>query len=226
MKCCICNGTRYRNVLVTDKRKLVSCSNCGMIFFENFKKVQYEKYDTKNYTRDLPLFYKYLEIFAKVITNHKKKGSLLEIGSGIGILIDIMKKKGWNVEGIEQSKKGVEYAKKQLGVNLIQGDFFTKKLTKKYDVVAANHVIEHIEKINQFLQKIRKNLNNKGIIVLGLPNIDSWDFKLLGKKWPALMPDQHIWQFTPKTITKLLEKNNFRVIEIRKEQPLRKFSTI
>ena len=72
------------------------------------------------------------------------------------------------------------------------------------------------------LLKIKDN----GILLLGMPNVGSIEFKVFRKRWISLVPNMHIWHFNTKTITKLLEKNNFRVIKIIVEQPKRKFSTI
>ena len=224
--CCICDSKSCNEVFVVNRQKLVRCSNCGLMFFRNFKRPNYGSYDISWYEKETALFYYYQGIIADIIKKYKKTGSLFDIGAGVGILADIMMKRGWEATGIEASKKGVDYAKKKLGIELIHGDFLKATVKNKYDAVTANHVIEHMHNPNSFLKKAGSILKDNGILLLGMPNVGSIEFKVFRKRWISLVPNMHIWHFNTKTITKLLEKNNFRVIKIIVEQPKRKFSTI
>lgn len=216
----------HKEVFAVNKRKLVRCLNCGLLYFKNFNKVDYNGFDMGGYIKEPVLFYYYQNIIADIIMRYKKKGSLFDVGGGIGVLMDIMRKKGWDVEGIEASKQGVEYAERIFSMNMFKGDFLNFKTKKRYDVITANHVIEHVNDLNSFLKKIGQIIKKDGIMLLGLPNAGCLEFKIFRKRWISLAPDMHIWHFNPKTITKLLEKNNFKVVKMIVEQPKRKFSTI
>src|SRR3989344_5074320 len=227
INCCICgNASLYHKLFDIDGQELVRCGVCNLLYFKNFKKVDYDKFDMNYYVKNLSLFHYYQNIIADIILRYKQKGSLFDIGGGIGILMGIMKRKGWDVNGIEASGSGVHNAKRISGVNMSYGDFLKYKIKKKCDVVTANHVIEHVDNPNLFLKKMGHMLKNDGIILLGLPNAGSIEFKILRKRWVSLVPSMHIWQFSPSTIKRLLENNNFKVIDIIIEQPRREFSTL
>ena len=75
-------------------------------------------------------------------------------------------------------------------------------------------VIEHLVNPMTVLEKISKNISPKGFIVITTGDIGALLPKLQGRKWRMISPPHHLHYFNRKSITKLLEKNGFQLIDI------------
>ncbi len=165
----------------------------------------------EDYIKNQELFRNYfLVIFKKVLT-YKKHGSILEIGSSTGLLLEIFKKYRWKVQGVEPSKKSSDFAIKR-GIPTIQQTFEKANITSKYDVVVLNHVLEHLKNPHEVLKKVHKLLNKGGIVIVNVPNAGSLSAQIFGEKWEYVLPDEHLWQFTPKSLEKLLQEEGVNIV--------------
>ncbi|HWR01228.1 MAG TPA: hypothetical protein VN371_05145, partial [Chlorobaculum sp.] len=54
-----------------------------------------------------------------------------------------------------------------------------------------------------------------GMLVIALPNIESNDARRYGPRWIALDAPRHLYHFTPETVSRLLVKHGFTVIDIK-----------
>jgi SAM-dependent methyltransferase len=75
-------------------------------------------------------------------------------------------------------------------------------------------VLEHIPDINPTMKAIRKKLKKEGIFVFSVPNISSFEFflyKLLRKPFAGFIYE-HLYYFTPKSVSILLAKNGFKTL--------------
>lgn len=75
-------------------------------------------------------------------------------------------------------------------------------------------VLEHVHSPNEALARIHRWLCPGGLLVMSLPNADSWVAKAMGKRW-ALLLREHLWYFSPATVGRLLERSGFRLIKVR-----------
>ena len=64
---------------------------------------------------------------------------------------------------------------------------------------------------------MHSNLKEGGILALSTGNVESLVAKISREKWHFYNLPEHLWLFSPQTITRLLEENGFRVIELRNE---------
>ena len=149
------------------------------------------------------------------IFKRKIKGAIIDIGSGYGRFLSEFKEKRWEVLGTDISKDVSKFSKSVFGIKVNIGDFATMKLPEKhFDVVSMNGVMEHIYNPSKTLRKIKKVLKDDGILVVVIPNIESLGYLIHQKDWYHLQPGRHIYQFSPKTITRLLIDNGFVVDEL------------
>ena len=115
----------------------------------------------------------------RVLSTYKKtisfnKLDCLDVGCGGGLLSERMARLGALVTGIDVTKSSIEIAKihaqnSRLNINYINTDissFLKKNSSKKFDLVIASEVIEHINNRNLFFKEISKLLKNKGILIL------------------------------------------------------------
>lgn len=125
--------------------------------------------------------------------------------------MDLFKEKGWETWGIEPSENAL--VARQKG-HKIQKDVFEKaSLPENYfDLVILNHTLEHMKDPEDILKKVNLVLRQDGLVFVDVPNFGSLSSKLLGKRWPYLLPDEHKHQFTKKDLNNLLTKSRFKVV--------------
>tara|TARA_R110002049_G_scaffold243078_5_gene416854 strand:- start:1156 stop:1932 length:777 start_codon:yes stop_codon:yes gene_type:complete len=142
----------------------------------------------------------------KKIKKHKESGKLLEIGCNSGDFINMAKDNGYEVFGIEidevAAKQGISK-----GRNMIHGDFLKMNITEKYDIIVANHVLEHIPEIELIPKALKEVLAPNGVVIINVPNIDGNIVKIMKQNWCQMAPFTHIWFFTKKSMHKLFRKD-------------------
>ena len=73
-------------------------------------------------------------------------------------------------------------------------------------------VIEHLTDPLASLQEVYRVLAPEGIICIHTINIESPFARLMDHRWPWLM-EMHLYYFSPQTLTQMLEKAGFQVIQ-------------
>jgi len=143
------------------------------------------------------------------------KGKLLDLGCAGGLFLDVARDSGWDVQGIEPSKWGKDIATRYLNLDVIQGTLQTVRPTKiPFDVVTFFDVIEHLQDPLTELQRIKSVLKENGLLVVTTPNIESFVAKALGISWSMITLPEHLFYFSPETLSKMLKKSGFKVEKI------------
>ena len=148
-----------------------------------------------------------------ILSTHTR---LLDIGSGNGgFLYALNEVKGVRGIGVEIDKTAVEFSKNTLNLNIQLNTFKNFDYAgKKFDVVTMFEYFEHELDPNYTLKKVKKLLKENGLLVIELPNIESFLFKIFGKNWVNLDLPRHVFHYSPITITKILKKNGYEIIKI------------
>jgi SAM-dependent methyltransferase len=100
-----------------------------------------------------------------------KKANFLEIGCGTGDFIKHLRdEEKLEITGSEVYLKGLVYAKRnQPDVNFIQFDVTKGQIGRKFDMIVAFDVIEHIDDDLAALSNINRMLENNGIAIISVP---------------------------------------------------------
>lgn len=165
-----------------------------------------------------------LEMIKIVDGLNLKNRNILDIGCYDGIFLSMISNRQNNFYGLEASEYGYkESMKRGIAVQKFyvndedalpyENDFF--------DLVAAGEVIEHIFNTDHFLSEVGRILKPGGRFLISTPNVAS-----LGRRWLLLIGKNplletsiqagnagHIRYFTFKSLSKLLEKNGFRMLK-------------
>jgi len=98
-----------------------------------------------------------------------KGASVLDIGCGNGKLLKYLPE-GCNGYGIDVSEVAIRKLK-ALGLEgEVMNAYNIDKLHKKFDFIAANHLLEHLERDDEFVKKCYNQLNDNGILYMAVPN--------------------------------------------------------
>ncbi len=150
------------------------------------------------------------------IGKYKRRGKMLEVGSGPGFFLDEARKLGWETQGVDLSAKAKNYCEEKLGLAVFKGNIQEAGFTERtFDVIVINDVIAQMKDPKGALQEIRRVLKNDGILYLSTPDIESFWSKFLESQWWGIH-NRHYFYFSQKTL-----ESFFSVIGFK---PLRYFS--
>jgi len=145
----------------------------------------------------------------------QKKSKILEIGSGYGFFLDLMKKDGYDITGIEVSKIRRNYAKRISKVQVLDVDI-NEQVPEigRFDTIVMFHVLEYIVDPIHFLKNISKLLKNNGKLLIKIPNVNdlSLNYHESYRNW--FWQRAHANYFSPKVLRLVLKKAGFEKIEI------------
>ena len=157
----------------------------------------------------------------KIIFNQIEGGgntSLFEIGTGRGEFLNEAKKKGYDVDGIEPGKAGVDYAYKNFNISLQLGYVSEIRFSKKYDVIVIRHVLEHVNDFYGCLKLIfDAGLVSNGVLFIKIPRMDSWEQKFFKKFWHGYDLPRHRVHFTRNGLVKVLRDIGYTNIDVKSE---------
>ena len=139
-------------------------------------------------------------------------GRLLDVGAYTGVFVEIAGRHGWEAWGVEPSRWAVGEAHKRNLFQIVEGTLGSADLpTASFDVVTMWDVIEHVTDPFAELRRAHRLLKPGGLLVAHTMDIDSLFARLMNARWPWLM-EMHIYYFSHRTLTAMLEKVGFEVI--------------
>lgn len=230
-KCKVCDSSVK---LINEKYNLGQCVSCKLIFCltifsqDEFVKVYDELYNKQNthYKYHSVVEYKMLlenkkikvgyhraKLLKKYILNKKCK-SVLEIGSGIGLVGSYIRKHDDTIRylGIEIDKESFDKSQ-TLKLDTLNDDFKAmEKIEESFDVIMLWEVLEHLQDLKSFLDLAYKRLNNGGSIILSVPNYDKI-YNTPNREKDAIfqdLPPIHLNFFTKESIVNVFEGNQFK----------------
>jgi len=137
-------------------------------------------------------------------------------------------KKEWlhsNIKKVTKSLVGVDILKEfipelnQKGFNIIYGnveklDEVEELKSKKFDIIVAGDLIEHLFNHGNFLNSMRPFCTKNTEIIITTPNCFSTKFivPFLFANHEKVREDHTCW-FSMKTLTQLIEFNHYKIIE-------------
>ncbi|MCJ7812695.1 class I SAM-dependent methyltransferase [bacterium] len=181
MICTICGSFNFKYLYELPNGSIIKCIECGIVCRERLVsgELAHQLYEDDNYL-DSPYFEvlkvgaktnvePYL-IYNKVLQKLEKtigKSRLLDIGCAYGAFMETARKKGWNVFGVDISKRSSSYAINQRHLNVYHGTVEKAKYPDNYfSVVTLWDVIEHLDNPLNTLREVNRILEPGGIVVI------------------------------------------------------------
>lgn len=138
-----------------------------------------------------------------------KNSTILEIGAGAGQNTFFFDQEGYDITAIEPDQRNVNLINQKLSKpRCMLGYVENFQFDKKYDCIWLSHVIEHLLRPDQTLQKIKELLKPEGFVFIEVPNCG---FKENLDK--TIINQPHTFHFTKKSLTLLAQKADFQIVK-------------
>jgi SAM-dependent methyltransferase len=151
----------------------------------------------------------------RLIGNYIKSGNLLDIGCGSGEFLKEIQKKHFRVTGIEPNKGARNFTREHYKLNVIDEDEIDNLKASIFEIITMWHVLEHVYDLDGRIKQIQYLLSKDGILVVAVPNSNSWDAKHYGKDWAAFDLPRHLYHFESSSIKNLFDKYGFKLVKTK-----------
>jgi SAM-dependent methyltransferase len=135
---------------------------------------------------------------------------VLDLGSGGGEWLYLLKARGHSVAGIELDPAYAAFGRQEYGVEVLTGSVMTIDLPEgEFDCVTTFHVLEHLPDPIAALSRMRTWLRDSGVLAVEVPNMNS----------PHQHPAKrfhyaHVVGFTPESLTFAAGRGGFECVEL------------
>lgn len=158
-------------------------------------------------------------IYRQFLNLFKGCENVLDIGSGRGFFLELLKDHGIKSYGIDVNDDLIEYCKRK-GLDVQKDDAYShldRLEDNSLDGIFMAHVIEHLpkEEVVHLIKLFSKKLRENSYLVIALPNI----LNMSVSSNTFYLDPTHINHLHPEVLKFLLRENGFRDIQERFYQP-------
>ncbi|HET6225302.1 MAG TPA: class I SAM-dependent methyltransferase [Bacteroidia bacterium] len=231
-ECPICNSNQFEPFLeckdYTVSREtfqIVSCLTCQFKFTNPipdldklgsyYKSEEYVSHSNSNkgFINSVYQFVRKYTLLKKLklISKFNKTGNILDIGCGTGEFLNICKQAKWNVMGIEPDEGARKMASDNFSLHVKPEAELKNLPDQSFDIITMWHVLEHVPKLKDRVQELKRLLKPKGVIIIAVPNCSSLDAKKYKQYWAAYDVPRHLYHFTPGDLNALTKQFDLTV---------------
>lgn len=229
IKCPLCQSGGADHKLIHARYQIYECQLCQLQFLSPIPtQIEIRNFYTKSYfyNKSSTIFgYKNYTGLTKCLTaeaikkipiikKYAKGKKLLDAGSGTGIFAQVAQNTGFKVFANDISTF-VKNELRKKNIPCLFGPLEKINTNERFDIITAWDMVEHIPDIQMMATSFNKLLKKGGYLFITTPNTKSIDTRFLGKRgYIYKRVPEHVVFLNPKSITKLLENNGFKIIKI------------
>ena len=236
-KCPICSNNEKRllftqnfssisNSTLMNNYDVVSCDNCGFCFANQipsqevfdlyYREMSKYEINEQKFQENIYEFEKFNQMVSWIIPFLEKyQARILEIGCATGLLLSLIKRKGYeNILGVDPSPACAETAEKLYGIRVLTNTLSNLSIEKQSaDFLILAGVLEHIRELDISLKHLWDILAPNGKIYVSVPDASQY---LNGEDAPFQeFSIEHINFFGPTSLTNLMNKNGFSLVDYK-----------
>ncbi|MDH5545516.1 MAG: methyltransferase domain-containing protein [Gammaproteobacteria bacterium] len=192
--CPVCHSSSFESIWSNTGLSVGACQNCGHIYslIESEVRADYSEYSQSYDEAFLLRDDNVINQLAKSRLEYVKAftpGEMLEIGCAYGHFLHLMAKHSWRVRGVEPSVVQSRFARQHFDLEVENALFHEAHVeNNSLDLIAAFHVLEHLEHPLDFLIQLRSKLKPGGHVIIAVPNVltlphDFTEFYYIAKGW-------------------------------------------
>jgi 2-polyprenyl-3-methyl-5-hydroxy-6-metoxy-1,4-benzoquinol methylase len=227
--CAVCGANTYVPLVVRNGHQVVRCRQCQLVYVSPRPRSRAsvdalytdESYSTRqvSHAATVSRMREAAWRLDRLERHVERRGDLLDVGCSAGSFLIAARDRGWNVRGIDVSPAAVKHAHQthglQVSVATVEDSGYARD---SFDVVTVFECIEHMLDPRAALHAAANLLRDGGLLVITTPNVDGFvprvTYWLLGRTlgaWEHPTPPHHLYQFSRRTLGKLLHDAGFRV---------------
>ena len=140
-------------------------------------------------------------------------GSLLEVGCGSGMYLDLMRALGWSrVVGVDINARAIQQVQDDLGIEAYCGNLEDARLEAgSFDAVSLSHTLEHVPEPVGFLREVSRLMKPGGRLAVIVPNMEGRGAKQFGAHWYHLDSPRHMVNFHRRSLSVALARAGFQL---------------
>ena len=232
-RCFVCGHEEQSFLFRKQGWSIVRCEPCGFVFVNprysdaaaplvydsgNWYATQCQSDGRKDYSitevADIARFERELDFIEKI----KPPGVMLDIGCGLGYVLDVASKRGWLTHGCDVSSHAANVCRSKGHASVLHSVFKGSDYPQAFfDCVTAFDVFEHVCDPNSFLENVSKILKDKGLLVVAIPNVNSFGARFWGRRWGQYILPEHLNFFSSASLAMMLQKNGFELVSMYSE---------
>jgi SAM-dependent methyltransferase len=228
--CEICANTNFVELWQKDGENYQRCINCGLVRIfpqpsdERLTRIYDEDYACIWGKDEQEMIFKHLKrklslLVLRPLSKFVRRGRLLDIGAGSGMLMETAAELEYETYGVEGGETSVKNLQRKFGRDRVFGgwleamDFESFGKTDFFDVITMVDVLEHSRDPNLTLDIANKLLKAGGIVSCYIPTTSSLAAKLMGKRWDSYCT-MHTFSFSNENLRVLFSQHGFDVLSI------------
>lgn len=228
--CLLCHRTRWAPWFEKNGFTVVRCQDCGFVFVNPrpsqaqlaavYDAHYFERDGTGRKNTDNPIMCRLAAEknvrLLKRVAGLKKEALVLDVGCGMGVLLEEAQKAGFKSWGVDLSSAGVAHCREK-GLQAIEGRFEAVDLPHRFDAITATDVVEHVLDLEAFMQSVHSRLNPGGYFLFTVPNVNGFGVQRQGKDWRCFILPDHLNYFCRKTAILLVQNYGFKPVLVFSE---------
>ena len=187
VNCPHCDSRRSHSEFNLNGFKHKTCQNCESVYVsprlkdECLHKLYSDDYYSEMFTKSMiPVFDKRKQLIGENKYNqildffsaNDAQNKVLDIGCGVGEVIDVFNDNGWNCEAIELNSVASEWLIEK-GIKVFNDTLDNYQSEQQFDLIMAWNVVEHVTNPKEFIQKAYDLLRPGGLFVSEVPHGNS-----------------------------------------------------
>lgn len=143
-------------------------------------------------------------------------GKLFELGCAYGFFL-AEANAYFEVQGIEVSDSAVRFCRAR-GFDVEHGTLTEEYVGRRapFDAVVMLDVVEHLMEPDRVIELLCRAMKPGGRLLLSTGDWESGLSRIMGRNWRLMTPPQHTFFFSPRTMSAMLARVGFNVIECHK----------
>lgn len=224
MSCAACGGPLAPWLLVpggepADERRyaLLRCGACGSAVTRDRPQAGAELYERGAYAPGAPRLAGLLSAWRRLAARQplaylrraglRPGARVLDAGAGTGWLVAELRRAGFDARGIDSSRRSVARAR-EAGVP-VELEAIEAHEDGGLAAVVLWHSLEHLDDPAGALARVREWLAPRGLVLVAVPNVASWQARIAGPAWLHLDAPRHRSHLTPAGLAELLARTGF-----------------
>ena len=231
--CNLCLRNKTEHLFTVNSFDVVRCLNCKLVFVNPMPFPQDvadiynspEYYTKEGEQREIYLGYPDYMMLEQHLTfvadellrpiKHIEKSKLLDIGCGMGIMLNRFRELGWDTYGIDISSYATEHARDKFGLKVFTGVANDLDLPQNsFDLITMICTIEHLINPRDTLKVINRLMKSGAVVIIATHDIDGIKPKIVKSKWRHLIIPEHLFFFSKNTLGRMLKETGFNIFKV------------